>query len=288
MRLIDQLVRRYGQVDLVMHGKATITSYRSFLEHLMALSRINLTMYDLSQCRRDDVFCLRHDVDHSLEQALIMGFIEAEMGLVSSFYLLPPGDYDTTTNYYGQLVNGRIEHSDRLVEGCQILSHLGHEIGLHTDFVQLSVLAGRDMRDMLGGEIEFFRSLGISVRGTASHGSTFARRHGFTNYEIFSDREGKAETKNTRTVRIGEKAIELGTIAMSEVGLAYEAYHTPYDVYVSDVGSGFSLSSRSDRENTYTVQDHSAVSLEEMARRAALSQSAVVCLTHPEWWRAGR
>lgn len=288
MRLIDQLVQRYGHPDLVLHGKAVISSYRAFLRCLQSQLRTNLTLYDFARSKRDDAFCLRHDVDHSLEYALIMGLIEAELGLASSFYLLPPGDYDATSNYYGELVDGRIRHSARLVEGCQLLSQLGHEIGVHTDFVQLSLLTGRSVREILVEEIAFFHSLGIAIKGTASHGSTFARRHGFTNYEIFADLEGKPPTNNARVRHIDGMRVELGNIRLADVGLFYEAYFTPYDVYVSDVGSGFSLSSRRDRENIYTVQDYSPVSLEEVARRAARSQGAVVCLTHPEWWRVAR
>lgn len=288
MRLAHQLETRYGQPDMVMKGKATISSYRGLLDIIRSSSRNNCTMLDLSATRENNAFCLRHDVDHSIEHAVIMGMIEAQMGLVSSFYFLPPGDYDSPINYYGEICDGRIRHSQRLVEAAKILSGLGHEIGLHNDFVQLSVLTRRSIEDILIEEIEFFASLGISVKGTASHGSTFVRKNGFVNYDIFSDLDGKKRNDGRRAMRIDDVEINLSAISMGSVGLSYEAYFTPYDLYLSDVGSGFSVSSRTDQSISYNVQNYDQVNLEEVSRQLDLSRGALVCLTHPEWWKVSR
>ena len=38
-----------------------------------------------------------------MEHALIMAMIEADLGVVATYYLLPPRDYESDENYYGEI-----------------------------------------------------------------------------------------------------------------------------------------------------------------------------------------
>ena len=63
---------------------------------------------------------LRHDIDNSLEQAVKMAEIEAEMGVHSTFFALLRTDFYNVSSPKGQ-------------KAVQKILNLGHEIGLHFD-----------------------------------------------------------------------------------------------------------------------------------------------------------
>ena len=52
---------------------------------------------------------LRHDVDHSLRNALAMAKIEHDLGIRSSYFLLHPDGLVNRKNYFGQIVNNKME-----------------------------------------------------------------------------------------------------------------------------------------------------------------------------------
>ena len=118
---------------------------------------------------------MRHDVDHSLVYARVMAEIEARHGVRSTYYLLPPGDYDKADNYYGVVLGDRVEHSAELARIAREIVELGHEIGIHHDFVQLSHRTRRPAAELFAEEIEWFEGIGIDIQGVCSHGSRYAR-----------------------------------------------------------------------------------------------------------------
>jgi len=261
--------------DMYLDGRAKVSSYRAMLESLLETGLPALTHLEVMVAREgaQRFLCLRHDVDHDVEKALRMARIEHALGMRASYYLLPPGDYDKRENYYGTIAESRIVHSPRMRDIAQEIVGLGHEIGLHNDFLQLSVVLGRPLRELIAEQIAEFRSAGIEIKGSASHGSRFARACGYVNYEIF------AECFRPKSVRRaielpGGKSFDLYSVSMAELGLEYEAYDLKRDCYISDTGSRILV-----RDAQFeTVQPTMFADLVGSSER-------VVALFHPEWWR---
>ena len=195
------------------------------------------------------------------------------MGAVASYYLLPPGDYEKNDNYYGRVVDGEIRHHDRLRELALAIVGLGHEIGLHNDFLQLGAKTGRRVQDLIAGEVAYFKSIGIDIAGSASHGSKFARRNSFTNYEIFSEVLGPKSIPRSIALADGS-AFDLFSISMRSLGLDYEAYSLKREIYVSDVGSRFIV-------HGTELSNFQPSIVNDLVGAA----QKIIVLIHPDWWK---
>lgn len=69
----------------------------------------------------DNCSCImRHDIDYSIEKAIEFAYIERDMGISSTYFVL------FTSDFYNVF-------SRRVVEKLRAISKLGHEIGLHFD-----------------------------------------------------------------------------------------------------------------------------------------------------------
>ncbi len=259
-------------MDLCMNGRAHARSYRDFIIALRDVGAPSVTHAQaFALPKNSEYLAIRHDVDHRLDLALKMARIEREEGIRSTYYLLPPGDYNSPRNYYGSIVDGQIYASAELAEGALELQSLGHEVGLHNDFLQLSTLLRRPVAQLIREEIAYFASIGVAVTGSASHGSAFARKHGFTNYEIFVETK---ERRIARAVDLGEHgSFELFSIPMAEAGLSYEAYWVPRQVYISDTGSVLTAGYHRTQEASLSwIRDNIGA-----ARKIA-------ALIHADWW----
>ncbi|MFI7546055.1 hypothetical protein [Actinoplanes sp. NPDC049599] len=264
-------------------GRPGIASLRELLEMFVDEGFVSRTHgEDLTAGSPEGkALLLRHDVDWRFDGALPLARVEADLGLRSTYFFLPPGDYGSLSNYYGTVVDGRIVHSDSFLEGMRELRGLGHEVGIHNDFLQLSVHTGRTPRELLAEEIAWFAEQGIDVLGTASHGSRFAREHGFVNYELFT--EAARQGKPPRCVQIeGGEELRLQQFSYTEVGLRYEAYEVPRDCYVSDSGGRFVVLRGAMRQSW----DRGAPSPVIMSKVRPLlaDRTRAVVLLHPEWW----
>lgn len=97
------------------------TGYRDVLSRLSELGYVFITMAGAPKAPTDRrTAILRHDVDLSLECALEMARLEAEIGVRSSYFILPHNDF-----YNPFSPGGR-----RMVSA---IVGLGHEVGLHWD-----------------------------------------------------------------------------------------------------------------------------------------------------------
>lgn len=229
---------------------------------------------------------IRHDVDHDLEKALIMAKVEAEIGIKSSYFLLPPGDYDNDTNYYGRIFGRQIIHDSRLIDVAAEIQSLGHEIGLHNDFLQLSLLLERPIEQVLRAEVEYFCENGIEITGTASHGSRFARAHGFINYEIFIE-HGVTSARPWKSIELPgrRRGFTLPCISMRNLGLEYEAYEVRSDFRLSDVGGRLTCSIRGfEAISVDFVNGRLAGASEPAAPALDPAPGIGVALVHPEHW----
>jgi hypothetical protein len=190
---------------------------------------------------------LRHDVDDRLDTAVELAELEHVHGLRATYFVLH------TASYY--------RHEPSFAATLRRLQdELGHEIGFHNDLLTLERVNGADAGDVLARELRWLRGEGLDVRGSAAHGSPHCHRLGFHNNYVFSGWNEPQPGFPSREVS--------RTLDPAEFGLVYEAYHLPYDVYVSD--SRFERGRRVDP----TSFD---------PRSLAPSQRAVV-LVHPCHW----
>ena len=176
-----------------------------------------------------NILLIRHDVDHDHHTAVKIARWEASKGLKATYCLLH------TAWYYGRLQDEKIIHTDELIECAQTIQDLGHEINLHNNFVSVALKEGIDPVKLLGEELDFFRSIGIVISGTSTHGDKLCRELNFRNWELFTeccdDRFG-----GPRTVEYGNNRVKLGEVSMKDFGLEYEAYDIARDSYYTDSG----------------------------------------------------
>src|SRR5688572_12725296 len=279
--------------DAALSSRSSVTSYRTLLEGVTSFGLANLLLKEAAARQSfEGAFCLRHDVDYHLERALLMGLVEARSGIRSTFFLLPPGHDGHVSNYYGYLDGTEIVRSARMVTVAKLLQDMGHEIGLHTDFVSLAKRTGLPVADLIAREMEFFARSGISILGSAAHGSRFSRRHNFVNYEIFAECSYDQATvyvdrneplSHGRTVDSGDFSFQLNSVAMRSVGLSYEAYFIGRCVYLMD--SGGQLTVRWFEGGSPKIEAMSTFSLE--ALRSAFGRAGcegMQMLVHADHW----
>lgn len=264
-----------AKMDLFMDGRAKVSSYRALIETLLETGLPSLTHREAWQRQEaeDKYLCVRHDVDHNLETALFMARIEHELGVRSTYFLLPPGDYDCAENYYGSIIGQCIVQNPHLLDAAQEIYRMGHEIGLHNDFLQLSRKLERNVSDLIAEQLAFFRGAQIEITGSASHGSRFARANKFANYEIFTECFRRNSQKRKVIFDDGGE-FEMFSISMKDLGLDYEAYSLKRNIYISDIGSRMIVHGQHfDKISPTMVGD------------LVGSAKKVVMLTHPEWWK---
>ena len=214
------------------------------------------------------ILLIRHDVDHDHLTAVRIAEWEAERGFKATYCLLH------TAWYYGILENGEYRHSTDLIECVKRLHALGHEINFHNNLVATALREGTDAVEMLRKELLFFRSLGIAVTGTSTHGDELCRDLNFRNWEIFSeccdDRFG-----GPRTISYDNQGrvntVELGAHSMFDFDLEYEGYDVKRDIYHTDSGG---------RPRTR----YGARGRRPFGRKDESRGEIVGILTHPIWW----
>lgn len=266
----------YFPMDISLNSRSIADSYIHFLNKLKKYFPNSVT-HSNAWKKRDQLtgmLCIRHDVDHNLETAYQMALLEHELDIKSTYYLLPPGDYGSTSNYYGKLVDGKIVHNERLIEISRRIQDLGHEIGLHNDFVQLALKLGSSVDEIIRNELEAFKKNGVKISGTASHGSRFAIDHGYINYQIFSDRIRPCSTK---CVNFGGVQIQFPIVSMESLGLEYEAYDIPADVRISDIGGQLTLAQNKKSVKTDFIDN-------KFTAAEITEGGTCIALIHPDHW----
>lgn len=232
--------------------------------------RTNLTW--AQACRHeqpdsDQVVILRHDVDHDLETALQMARWEHERGLKATYCILH------TAWYYGRFAHGFQERSMLMLEGCRELQSLGHEINIHNNFIVQALKHKIDASRMLLDEIAFFRTHGINIEGTSTHGDGLCRELDFRNFELFKGRAYPSRG-GARTITHDGQDHPVGKLPVELFGLDYEAYDIPRDTYVSDSGGNLRV-----RRNTRGMG-----SLRRKQMDNPPPYHVLGILTHPIWW----
>jgi hypothetical protein len=180
----------------------------SVLARFIASHKRCITMAEFARGDRDPAaICVRHDVDHSIVQALRFAQWEADEGIRSTYFVLPSARYWT---------------AEPTREIALQIQALGHEVGVHNDahtFAHKS--SAPDARNdplyiatlainILREQAELMRSWGLEIIGCADHGGGIPY-----NVDLW-----RAPLNHTP----------------SEAGLEYEAYllHHANTNYISD------------------------------------------------------
>lgn len=203
------------------------------------------------------VVCMRHDVDVRIFKALQMALLENKYDIQSTYFML------ATAPYYGEYKKGKITRYKCMEECYKKISGLGHEVGIHNDLLAIMILEGMNPFLFNSGEISFYRSLGIPVVGTASHGSSIAMAT-VPNYEIFSD-FAKSENVNYKG-----KKYPLGIRPLQEFGFEYEAYFLDHTHYFSDLEGKW-------------VKKYGFDYITDVLEKSEPGDRIQI-LTHPVWW----
>lgn len=229
---IDQTIFEKKRTAFVPKRKFNQEQYRDLITE-NTQNRINLTWHQavtgLEKAQGEDIFLVRHDIDHDIETALRLARWEHEYGIQATYCVLH------TAWYYGEFKNGKYKHYDVMVDTCKEIQGLGHEINLHNNLAVLALQTGCNPFQILEDELEFFDLNGIQITGTSTHGDRLCRELNFRNYELFS--ESVYESRGgPRTISWEGNQVALGSRSMKEFGLLYEGYDLPRDIYITDSG----------------------------------------------------
>ncbi len=235
-----------------------------FLNHYTFLKHCDLA----EKKEIDDKYIIvRHDVDHDYLTAMKMAEWERRHNIRATYCLLH------TSWYYGRLDGDRYVHSQELIETAKSIQDKGHEINFHNNLVSVALRHGLDPLRLLEQELEFFRTNGIVIKGTSTHGDALCRELNYRNWELFKecccDRFGGPRTLVYEGER-GRTEVDLGLVSMSNLGLTYEAYDFSKDVYHTD--SGCRMRTRQTTRGRV------------MFDRANEQGAIAGILTHPIWW----
>ncbi len=214
------------------------------------------------------VLLVRHDVDHDHITAQKIAKWEYNHDIRATYCLLH------TAWYYGEFDGASYVHTRDLLDFAKFLIDLGHEVNFHNNLVTLALRTGIDPVELLKRELEFFRSNGIDIVGTSTHGDSLCRELNFRNWELFKeccdDRFGGPRMISWNGDS-GVQRVELGRVSMLDFDLEYEAYDVARDVYHTDSGGNMSRILRTWGRRSFGRHDPE-------------KGSVVGILAHPLWW----
>lgn len=167
------------------------------------------------------VIGLRHDVDIDLNVAYKFSQIESNLGFRSTYFILH------TAPYYLVNPNNFGVHTDEIIPILKSMQNERHfEIGWHNDLVTLQVMYNINPVIFLHSELNWLRTNGINIYGTAAHGSTYCKTYHYMNFYFFEECTYPIvpNRENNITVPKDGKVFTLIKGKLSDFDLKYEAY----------------------------------------------------------------
>lgn len=259
----------------------------SYIDLLKTIDAKFIAMREAKNNPKERICCLRHDVDNSLDSALIMAELEYKNSISSTYFLLHTAGY--------------FDYSIKLRDACKQLLELGHEVGLHNDAISVWLNTKENIKDIIEKPLNFLRDVGAEIVGTASHGPGNAVSEGFINYIIWKEADTSIHSKASIVefkIRLEENKAYFGNniidrYYLSDFGLLYEACFFKYDAYLADSGSTFVGLETGDEY--IKLRRESKITNEEV--RTSLNfgvgvidkfnkyeKGLLQCLFHPCWW----
>jgi hypothetical protein len=228
-------------------------------------------VFDTDAYHGQRVLSLRHDVDHDIETALRIAEWEQARGLRATYCVLH------TAWYYGDFDGIEYHHWREFAEICTQIAEMGHEISLHNNYVTFGLTAGVDVRAVLARELEALRGWGLTITGTSGHGDPLCKTLNYANVELF---EGHTwdQSGGPRTIDGPNGSVALGSIPLAALGLSYDAYDLPRDIYIVDSGGRPRV-----HRATRGLRGLFKAELAEVGIEVPFASNCGV-LTHPIWW----
>jgi hypothetical protein len=202
---------------------------------------------------------LRHDIDHDIENAVRLAELEHAAGFKSTYFVLHSAWY-----YRWESTDGEI--AKLTLDALQRIASMGHEIGLHNDTLGVALTTGADPVDVLRQELAQLRAHGFEIVGSAAHGGIEVRNAKVVNYQIFAERSGNVTQTHQCIVGGAKRTISYTPVPLADVGLGYEAYSVPYNLYLSDSRGRWNQSPQ------------------WVASEFRKGKGPLQVLTHPEYW----
>jgi len=202
----------------------TWEKYATFLNKISDTSKY--TVLPLNEFRqtfnnRKVVIGLRHDVDIDLNVAYNFSKVESDLGFRATYFILH------TAPYYLQNSNNMEVHNNEILPILKSMQNERHfEIGWHNDLVTLQVIYNINPVTFLHNELNWLRSNGIKIFGTAAHGSNYCKTYHYLNYYFFEECSSPVvlNRENNKIVPKDGKSIKLLKAKLSDFNLQYEAY----------------------------------------------------------------
>lgn len=250
-----------GRIRTTYDSRAVFT-WDQYIALLRELSDKKFIVLPLNEMRKTFnnskvVVGFRHDVDLNPFKALEMAKIEKDLGIRSTYFILP------TSDYYGFISRKGFVRNTGLDSLIRKIYKTGAEIGIHNDL--LTVMIGYHSDPFIFNEkdLSFYRSLNIPIYGTSSHGSPIAKKT-VPNFQIFSD------FAKRDTIHYNGTVFPIGRRSLKEYGYEYEAYFIDFNKYYSESGG------------KWNVPGGFAGMIEKLKESAPGDRIEI--LTHPDWW----
>ena len=153
------------------------SSYKQFLQEcidhtapnnlISCIDLVRLSTHDFNFSDKK-IMVMRHDVDHDPETAREMAKVEKQLGVTSTFFILTQ-DKETASHFMWD------KDKNYFIDLFLEIQEMGHEIGLHYDFLGDFFSLGKHPHSNLKEILNTLREAGLLIQGCASHGSGVMR-----------------------------------------------------------------------------------------------------------------
>lgn len=226
----------YQFIKTVQKSKSgsAFSGYVDFLIKICDTSKYRIVRLDDFEKTIDPdkiIIGIRHDVDLDLNAAYELSEVEHNFGIQSVYYILH------TAGYYLAQSNNYSVHNESIIPILKIMQNdYNHRIGWHNDLVTLQLVYNIDPEIFLHQELGWLRNNGISIRGTASHGSSYCYIYNYLNYYFFEDFKDPVigQFVNNDSALVNGNWVKIKHARLSDFGLDYEAYFLNNNRYYSD------------------------------------------------------
>ena len=202
----------------------TWEKYAAFLKKISDTSKyIVLPLNEFRQTfnNKKIIIGLRHDVDVDLNVAYQFSQVETDLGFRSTYFILH------SAAYYLENPNNMEVHTNKIIPILKSMQNDKHfEIGWHNDLVTLQIVYNINPVTFLHNELNWLRSNGIKIYGTASHGSTYCKTYHYLNYYFFEECTYPVVTTYVNNISVPKdgKSITILKGKLADFNLQYEAY----------------------------------------------------------------